>query len=215
MLIHRIAKSVIVAGALCAAVPAFAQKREDPAAARMQQMLRQVSSERDVLKAENEKLQSQIKSLEAKTAAAQTQLKGADKERASSQALLQRYQDAEQAWKANSEQQKAKLQEVVDKYKELVKSLRQVEAERSELQSISKVRDRDLDRCIEKNGKMYSTGLEVLQRYENKGVWDSIWQKEPVTQLKRVELESIMEEYKGKLDDAKIKAKVSDASVLP
>lgn len=215
MPIHRIATSLIVAGALCASVPAYAQKHEDPAAARMQQMLRQMSSERDVLKAENEKLQSQIKSLEAKTSAAQTQLKGADKERASSQALLQRYQDAEQAWKANSEQQKAKLQEVVDKYKELVKSLRQVEAERGELQSNSKVRDRDLDRCIEKNGKMYSTGLEVLQRYENKGVWDSIWQKEPITQLKRVELESIMEEYKGKLDDAKIKAKVSDASASP
>ena len=88
------------------------------------------------------------------------------------------------------------MQKVVDKYKELVETLRQVETDRTQLQATAKTQATQIGTCTNDNIKLYELGLELADLYENKGVWAALVEKEPVTQLKRVELENRVQEYR-------------------
>ena len=54
--------------------------------------------------------------------------------------------------------------------------------------------------CVANNKKLYEVGHELLQRYQDKGVMDALLQREPITQLKRVQMETLAEEVTGKLE---------------
>ena len=56
---------------------------------------------------------------------------------------------------------------------------------------------------------LYETGLEVLDKYKNKGIWDAFMQQEPVTGLNEVEVENIIEEYRHRLYKQKFTPQVS------
>jgi len=62
------------------------------------------------------------------------------------------------------------------------------------------------DTCATRNARLYEIGGEILERYENKGVFSSLLAAEPFTGLKRVELENLVEDYRDKLDAQKEKA---------
>jgi chromosome segregation ATPase len=53
--------------------------------------------------------------------------------------------------------------------------------------------------CASKNAELMQIGNELLQRYENKGMWESLRDEEPFTQLHRVKLEKIAQDYHDKL----------------
>ncbi len=96
-----------------------------------------------------------------------------------------------------------------------------VEAERAALEQKErqtartlKEREKDLktldgkyDRCAEQNARLCLIGGELVEKYRNKGVMTSLLHKEPVTQIKRVELEKLTREYREKIDQQKMRSK--------
>lgn len=58
--------------------------------------------------------------------------------------------------------------------------------------------------CEAKNTRLYVYGRELLERYQSKGFWSSLAQKEPFTGIKSVEIENLLEEYREKLDEQKL-----------
>lgn len=181
------------------------QNRNDAALTKLQQMVRQANTERDALKAQVANIQKQLESEKAKSAAAQNQLKGAKKELGDTDTLLGKYKTTDAALRERIEQQRGKMQEVVDKYKELVVTLRQLEAERNQFRGDLTAKIAQFDTCAEKNRQLYQAGMEITERYEKKGVWQSLMAAEPVTQLKRVELEGLVQEYANRLDQSRVK----------
>ena len=61
-----------------------------------------------------------------------------------------------------------------------------------------------IEMCEKKNMALYDLNVEILDRYRNKGVWSALLQAEPFTQIKKVEINNILQEYKEKLDDQKM-----------
>jgi chromosome segregation ATPase len=57
-----------------------------------------------------------------------------------------------------------------------------------------------------KNGKMFEIGNEILTRYEKFGFGTAITAREPFVGITRVRLETMVEEYGGKLADQRLKA---------
>ena len=55
-----------------------------------------------------------------------------------------------------------------------------------------------------KNAALYKIGKEVLDLYEKKGFFDVLITNEPVTGLRRVELENLMQDYGDKLLDNRV-----------
>ena len=56
----------------------------------------------------------------------------------------------------------------------------------------------------ERNERMYKLGFELIDLYENKGVWTSALQAEPFTGLKRAQIEKMAEDEREKLDKERL-----------
>ncbi len=58
--------------------------------------------------------------------------------------------------------------------------------------------------CEASNLKLYQLNVELLERYRKKGVFDAVLQHEPVTGLKDVETQNVVQKYRDELDAQKI-----------
>lgn len=73
-------------------------------------------------------------------------------------------------------------------------------AHKLDLEELDQLQKQQLLLCEDKNIALYQANLEMADRYKNKGMGTSLLQREPITGLKQVEIENILEEYRDKLD---------------
>lgn len=158
------------------------------ALAKAQQMLKSLSAERDTLKAENAKLNARLNAEldEMKTRLSET------KSSASAAAT-----------RAASES--ANLRETVaateTRAKELAATLQDTE---TRLTSRLATRDKELSVCTADNQKLGALSKELLSRYADKGMWDAMLVREPLTQIKRVELENLVQQYGDRITESQV-----------
>jgi chromosome segregation ATPase len=60
---------------------------------------------------------------------------------------------------------------------------------------------RKIDRVVNHNKALAELGEEVLAEFDDRNVFDSLLEKEPFTQAKRVALEQMIQEYLDRIDD--------------
>lgn len=58
--------------------------------------------------------------------------------------------------------------------------------------------------CENKNRKLYQLNVELVNRFNNRTAFDALLEAEPFTQLKRVEIENLLEEYRDKVDAERV-----------
>ncbi len=181
---------------------------DNAALLRAQGQVRELATQRDALTAENEKLKEEMKKkLEEKDAKIASLNKRLDTMQTSaerSDAVAEKTREVNQAMRDRILETQEKMQKLVDKYKELVAALRVIEDERTTLQKTVAQKNTEIDACAKDNVTLYETSLEVIDRYQNKGVWDAMLEKEPVTQLKRVALENAVQDYRTRVNAAKV-----------
>jgi chromosome segregation ATPase len=167
----------------------------------MQQQLSDVGAERDALKTQNDKLAADKAALEKQLDQLKKRLEG-------SEGSLDKFRDSDAALRQRIEQDRARMQELIDKFRETAQTLRQVEADRSELRVTASHQQDEIVSCTKNNLELYRANLDLLDRYRAKGVWASLMQSEPVTGLKRVEVENQIEEYRTRLDRLQVVSKI-------
>jgi chromosome segregation ATPase len=196
----------IVALALSAPVNAQTQRSGD-ANARAMQQLQQLSSEHAQLKSDNDKLKQEVESLKKQLSAATT-----------GQSLLQqklKVAESSAARDAGSSQQNAEslekmrgqMQELITRFRDTAQSLKDVETDRNAARGRLQARDRELTQCIDRNVGLYQLNTEVLDHFEKKGVFSSLAEKEPFTQIQRTRLENLIDGYKERAADLRTDAK--------
>lgn len=67
-----------------------------------------------------------------------------------------------------------------------------------------------LNSCEEKNAKLHQYGSELVAIYDTPSSYTKAMRKESFFQLKRVELENILQDQKDKIDEARFQTKKSD-----
>ena len=67
-----------------------------------------------------------------------------------------------------------------------------------------------MDECTIKNGKLHQFGTELIQIFDKPSTYDAVMRKEQFFQLKRVELENVLQSKQDSLDDARYVNKKSD-----
>lgn len=65
-------------------------------------------------------------------------------------------------------------------------------------------KEQGIQSCESKNRKLYELNVELLDRFNKKTSLDTFLQAEPFTQLKRVETENLLQEYRDKIDAERI-----------
>ena len=197
---------------LAAALPGIAAAAEtDPKTAREHELLHRVQQQLQQIQAENADLQRGKSDAEARLKAASAQLDtlhGSEKAEAARSSAL----DAElRKDKASGSELATKLDEttrqlaaMTQKQNETASELGKRESELAQVNaSLSKSNSDNLS-CEAKNQKLFDYGQVLLQRYQKKGVWDALTNKEPVLGLERVDEENTVQEYRNKLAAEKL-----------
>lgn len=111
--------------------------------------------------------------------------------------------------------QKKQFSELTEKYKEADSNLQQMtqqfaEASKS-LQHLQKEKEQEQKRlsgniqvCEKKNAQLYQVSTELMDKYKKKGVFSALLQAEPFTQLEKVKVDNLLQEYRDKTEAAKI-----------
>jgi hypothetical protein len=79
--------------------------------------------------------------------------------------------------------------------------MRQIETDRTALRQTLSTRDQDLKVCVDHNRALYQLNKEVLTRLDKHSVFSRLAESEPFTQIKRVQLENLVDDYQTRADE--------------
>jgi chromosome segregation ATPase len=101
-------------------------------------------------------------------------------------------------------QTKNELEELKQQYQEALASLEFNDKQRkTQVQNVAQT-TKLLNECAEKNQLLYAQGKSLIKIYENPSLYEHVMRKEKFFQLKRVELENILQDKLNQLDDANV-----------
>lgn len=188
--------------------------REREALRRMQSQIQQLhqeklawEQERTLLKtavAEVKKRELAVQNTATKSKTTEKQLeKDLLKARSESEDLLadiQTLRSTQTTLQQQLEQEKIRLKESNDQNIQANLEIRRLLNEQGRLETTAQAREREIASCEEKNLKLYQYNVELMKRYQKKGVIAALLQVEPFTQIQRVQMQAVLEEYSDKLD---------------
>lgn len=176
---------------MLAAAPAYANK---DALAKAQYMLRQMNAELNQLRVAKQKVQAEKAQLEI-----------------DNKALKKKYDKLTKKTVKNKSAMKGRLSELKEIYKNEIKShnetrkkLKVVTNEKVRLFDIATEQTQKIDLCVANNNKLFAIDKELLVRFEEKGVWDSMVQAEPFSKLSQVEVENLVDDYQYNMENLRV-----------
>lgn len=199
------ARVTIAALLVLAASLSFAQtERSGNADARVMQQLQQLTAERAALQSENARLKQDLDKARKEVEQASTGRKALENRAKALEANASRGEQSSKQAGEQLERTRAQLQELIAKFRETTQVLRDTETERTQAKNQLATREREFKTCVDRNAALYNLNAEVLDKFENRGFWSSLTEREPFTRLKRVELENLAEEYKYRADELRL-----------
>jgi chromosome segregation ATPase len=181
------------------------ETRQREAQRRTQQAIKQAQAKTAELEQANTELGNKLKEQEQRVNEAQQNLDGFSrknkrltedyaKEQGKAADLEARLKEAE----SNLRQTRTELAEVSALQLETQRQFKTMASEKTAL-------DATLAICSSKNEQLYQFGRELINHVERPEGFTSILRAEPFTQIKRVELENIFQDYRDNLDQNRIK----------
>lgn len=148
-------------------------------------------------------LQKEIDGLNAKIT---TETKRASEDKLASEAAITKLNDTLIGRESRLKEYSAALEKMKYAYNQVATTALKKEADRAALanQNLSlknTIADRE-----RKNLKLYTTSLEILERYENYAMGKALSAREPYIQKTRVTIENQVQDYKGVIIDNRISA---------
>lgn len=139
---------------------------------------------------------------------------GAQREASAKRRKLKETEQSLETALGESQTLKEKLQQLETRLAETSVSLTEVkrlqertEAERKAAIKLSEQRASEADTCDKKNRLLYEHGRGLIDNCQKDNVIEAALRAEPFTGLRRVQLENVLEEYRDKLDAAKVVGK--------
>jgi len=169
-----------------------------------QGLIRQLSQEKTALEAEktawlNEKavLEGKLKSLEDTVKKLQPL-----------QAEVDHYKSDLETTKthldAQLDQERQQKQVMLKKHNDVVVKANAISADNQLLVQAVKEREQWIEQCTKTNKELQSVNQDVINKYQQKGLFQQVIELEPITGIGQIETESAVEDYKYKLQQLKI-----------
>ncbi|HUN55815.1 MAG TPA: hypothetical protein VMU29_11725 [Smithella sp.] len=154
----------------------------------------QCQGEMDKLQNEKKALSSQLAKLKGQKKDLETRIEAKNKEM--EDLITNNKKDLQDAGK--------KYDQIVQHGKDLERDLKKVKGEKDTLQAQLKKTNQKLSSCEVNNANLCVIGGELVKAYKNKGITTAILEKEPLTQIKKVELEQLTQKYRENIEQLKI-----------
>ena len=186
---------------LSAPLLAQTQRQGGGANPAVMQQLQALTTERSALQAENTRLKAEADGLRKERDALKAGQDGAARRSKSADEQVATAQRERERLEGELAQQKTRMQELVDKFRETATTLRDMEAEAAVAKQTVVQRDTEIKACVDRNHKLYELNDEVLYRLADQGFWSSLSRHEPFTRLKRTQLENLADGYRDRADE--------------
>lgn len=202
--------STLIIGLLSANIT-FAADKKDKSARRNAQMIQQLRQQQAELasakEAQDVELANKEKALQDASrdaAAAESSLKRVKAEFGRSSNELKKFKDVLAEKETELTQTKSELEALQQQYQQALADLSANEQQRkSQIESVA-LNNKLLNACTEKNQLLYAHSKSLIDIYETPSIYDSVMRKEPFFQLKRVELENILQDKFDQIIDSKV-----------
>jgi len=199
-------------------MPSIAADKKDKSARRMQQMVQKIQQEKAALQTQFDQekeakvgIEVEVKKLATETSGLKSNLSAVNRKAASLTSSLTQA-NADKLIVETKLQQSQALLESTQKtladlslqYQTAQRDLQVNEQERLKLTANLTQKGKALEVCHTKNAKLYDFGLDLVKFYDKPSSLQTVLRVEPFTQLKRVELENILQNYNDKLDEQRV-----------
>ncbi len=179
---------------------------------KLQQEVSALQAAKTKLEQELKELAGQTQALKSSADAGARRRAALEKELAKTLATARADTDTERKEKTALAQKLAALassqESLAGQHKQIVLASQASETERRRLDAAAAAQSaalrKEIAMCGDRNEKLHQLGIELLDRYQKKGVRDALLQAEPFTGIKSVEVENLVEAYRDKLDAQKV-----------
>lgn len=103
---------------------------------------------------------------------------------------------------------KQELQTAERSNKDLDRELKKTTEEKLALQTELKKTSRNLGQCVSNNAELCVIAEDLVKKYKNKGLGAVLLEKEPLTQVKKVEMEQMAQKYQEEIEQLKTKKNI-------
>ena len=175
--------------------------KERQALRRVQAQLNEVQQQKSLLEQEKAGLAEQMEELKKKSDGLES---GAARANARRVALDREVEVLNKDKAELTAKLQETMQEMTKKQAESMQALQHKEREIKRFEAELAHQTRQGEMCQVKNARLYQINAELMDKYQSKGVFGALLQAEPFTQLKRVEVENLLQEYRDKLDAQRV-----------
>jgi DNA repair exonuclease SbcCD ATPase subunit len=215
-------RKLLTAGALLALAAmsssAFGQAQRSggstAANPQLMQQYQQLSAERTSLKADNERLKKEAEDAKGQLAALKKERDELKARAGGTAAEVENMKKSNAASEQTIADGRRRLDELIQRYKETASTLKSVETDRARLTQELTASGAALDTCVVKNVGLYDLNNEVLTRWENEGFWSRMARSDGFTRLKRTELENLVDGYRARAAELKVKSAAPSTNAL-
>ena len=203
---------------LIVASPLYAANKKDPAKEaqrRLQMQMKQVQDEKAAVEQEKAALGKELETLKKKTGEIESSVVRANRSRAAAEKEAEALKQGKIELSEKITQLEKQFSESQLSLRDTRQSLQQETSQKQRLEQNLGTRDKELGVCETKNKKLYQYQVELLNRAQQRGSFDALLENEPIVQMKRIEIENLMEEYRDKIDKEQIVSRVRSGSAEP
>ena len=202
--------------ALAFTAPVFGQEQPGAAETKLRDSLKATMLQLRTAETEKATLQAAQSENEAKLKELTAELEAVKKKAAANGAEAEKAHAELTERLLSQEKETARISTSLDKWKvayhQAADVARRKESERAKLASEKIVLERKVADRETKNLELYGLGKEILLRYENFSLGRALLAREPFTGVSKVRLEELIEGYRDKITDAKIKPEPAAAA---
>jgi small-conductance mechanosensitive channel len=191
-----------------------AEEQPDPAVAKLREALKNTMLQLRTEQGDKAALQANLAQSDAKVADLTKKLESLTKKSAEQEAALRKSLDDTTVKKDQAEGIIAKQKEALAKWKDgyekaaaLAQSKEDARARLADENSILKAKVNSYQGI---NLELYKIANDILDRYKNYSVGDALKAREPFTGITRARLETLVQDFKDKVEDHRIKPEVAD-----
>jgi septal ring factor EnvC (AmiA/AmiB activator) len=203
--------ALVVLGILALPAEAQTQRAPPPGGGVNPQAMQQLQQ----ATAENTRLKKELEGAKAKLAAATKEASGSKEGTAALRSALAAAQAATKASDQAHDQTRARLQELLDRFRQTTGNLAGVETERIQLRQDLGAMTARFDTCAQRNVDLYDAFNETLAKAEGRGFFSALGRSEPFTKIERVRLENAIDEYRVRAQELRVSREVPKSTAKP
>jgi predicted nuclease with TOPRIM domain len=186
------------------------QKKTNELNRKMALLQKKASDEREArsgVEGQKRSLQAEVDRLRKENGERAEATKKLEADAQSYEAKLKEITEQLDMMKAARDQVSAQLAQVLQAARELEGQAKLLASGKQTLEaSLAKV-NKDLDGCRDHNARLCLIADEILKKQQSRGAMAGILKSEPLTQIGKVELERLTQEYKEKIEKEKVRDK--------